>query len=235
MLCCATRALAQVDGGAPTVRPAEPVIEGERADEVQLREPGTAYRWQPPAAVGSCLGGTCGTLPPPSLVAPRAAFSTRERSPLHRRLRFAYAGAIVGVVSAGIVLGSAIAIAVVDDVHSERITRGAWLGTFALSTGVVALSSGLARRELRGASSGSKAARNLGWTAFALALADGAILWGGAFKGFDHMQALTIGAGAIGAFALLPHALDAYLAGRGLRARQMVSVQPAVNGLRVRF
>ncbi|MET0283942.1 MAG: hypothetical protein ABW352_05710 [Polyangiales bacterium] len=228
-LLCAARASAQSDAGTPSVVAEEPRIESTP----HYREPGAEFRWQPPAEVGSCLGGTCGVAPP-AQAAPQLVPSG-DRPPVDPRQRFAYTGAVLGVVSAGLVLGSSVAIALVDDQPSERITRGVWLGYFTLSTGVVVLSSMLAHHELGGTSERSKATRSVGWTAFALALADGAILWAGAFQRFENVDALTIGAGAIGACALLPFALDAYVAGRGLRARSLVSLEPAPNGLRVRF
>jgi hypothetical protein len=229
---CAASALAQSDAGTPPleVQPGEPVIEGEE-QELQFREPGPDLRWHAPPPVGACLGGTCTVAPGPRTPVPRPEASPR----LDPRMRFAYAGATLGVLSAGLVLGSAIAIAMVDDPDSERITRGVWLGYLTLSTGVVALSAHLAHRSLGASSEARKATRSIGWTAFALAFADGAILWAGAFHGRTHVDALTIGAGAIGACALLPHALDAYVAGRGLRIRQMASVEPLGTGLRVRF
>ncbi len=230
-------AFAQSDAGTTpsgaSVRPAEPVLEGEAPQEIVLPEPGAYFRWQPPAPVGACLGGDCA--PVPSVVARPVAEPSEDAPPVNRRMRFAYTGAVLGAVSAGLVLGSSIAIASVDDLHSERITRGVWLGYFALSTGVVALSSALARRELGGTSESGRGSRNVAWSAFAIALADGAILWAGSFQGFPNMDVLTIGAGVIGTVALLPHALDAWLAGRGLRSRHMVSLEPAANGLRVRF
>jgi hypothetical protein len=233
-LLCAARVSAQSDAGTPTpsFAPAEPRIEGEAA--LPYREPGAEFRWQPPAEVGSCVGGSCGGVPATQAPWQPVAVPSGARPTVDRRTRLAYTGAVLGVVSAGLVLGSSIAIALVDDVPSERITRGVWLGYFTLSTGVVVLSSMLARREL-GSSGASKGTRSIGWTAFALAFADGAILWAGAFQRFESVDALTIGAGVIGACALLPFALDAYVAGRGLRARSLVSLEPAPNGLRVRF
>jgi hypothetical protein len=218
------RALAQADAGAP-----EPP-EGE----LQFREPGAEFRWSAPPEVGSCVGGNCGVVPrtqvfgqpvpPPSGDAPRP----------DPRMRFAYTGAVLGVVSAGLLLGGSIAIAELNAYHSERITRGVWVGYLGLSTGLVALSAHLARNSM-GSSEASKATRRVGWTAFAFALTDGAILWAGSFRGFTHVDALTIGAGAIAVLALLPHALDALVAGRALRVRRFGSLEPMANGLRLRF
>ncbi|HEY6876830.1 MAG TPA: hypothetical protein VI299_02380 [Polyangiales bacterium] len=224
---CASRALAQADAGTPQVTPAE---EGE----IRFREPGADFRWHAPPAVGSCIGGTCGAVPRTTLPAPMLAPPTNDRAPHEARLRFAYTGAILGAVSAGVVLGSAIAIATVDDYGSERITRGVWVGYLAVSTSLVALSAHLARGP-GAATESSKAARNLGWTAFALAMTDGLILWAGAFRGFTHVDALTIGAGAIGAAALLPHALDALVESRSMKVRRIGGLEPVANGLRVRF
>ncbi|HEY6876956.1 MAG TPA: hypothetical protein VI299_03015, partial [Polyangiales bacterium] len=158
----ASRALAQADAGKPQVTPAE---EGE----IRFHEPGADFRWGAPPAVGSCIGGACSVVPRANLPAPMLAPPTNDRAPEEARLRFAYAGAIVGAVSAGAVLGSAIAIATVDNRDSEPITRGVWVGYLAVSTSLVALSAHLARGP-GGASESSKATRNLGWTAFALAM-----------------------------------------------------------------
>ncbi|HEX5660839.1 MAG TPA: hypothetical protein VFX59_26780 [Polyangiales bacterium] len=229
-LLCASRVLAQSDAGAPQVTAGEPTVGG---GDVKLPEPGAEFRWQAPPEVGTCIGGSCGIVPRAQVFGQPVPAPSGKPPTVDPRQRFANTGAVLGLVSAGLVLGSSIAIAVADDLDSERVTRGVWVSYFAVSTGIVALSAHLGHRALGGSS--SKAARGLGWTAFALALADGAILWAGAFQGYEDVDLLTIGAGVIGACALLPHALDAYVAGRGLRARSMVSLEPSASGLRVRF
>lgn len=202
-------------------------------EAIILREPGSELRWAPPPAPGTCIGGSCapGTTPPTMIVPPAGPRDV----PHDRRERFAYTGAVLGGASAALVLGGAIAIATVNDVNSERITRGVWLGYFALSTPLVALSAYLARKQYGGDSGAGQATRNIGWIAYSLAMADGVLLWVGAFKRFGNTDVLTIGAGAIGACALVPHALDAFVAARGITSRRFTRLEPMANGLRVRF
>jgi hypothetical protein len=230
LLSLGSRALAQ-DAGTPQVAP---VAE----EEIHIREPGSQFTWTPPPEVGACIGGSCA--PPPGVVPRAAVFGQPVPSPVQRgererdpRMRFAYTGAVLGAVSAALVLGSAIAIAQVDDNRSERITRGVWVGYLGVSTTLVALSAHLASGP-GGASGAGKATRQLGWTAFALAFTDGLILWAGAWHEFGDLDVLTIGAGAIGVVALLPHALDALVAARDMKVRRL-ALQPTANGLRLRF
>lgn len=205
----------------------------------QAHEPGSQVASPAaPPAVGTCIGGSCKAEPsvldlarvlPHALPVPPAA----RRVP--RRQRFAYTGAVLGTVSAGLVLGGAIGIGVVADVHSERITRGVWLGYLATSTPLVALSAWLARRE--GGSDGFLALRRFGWLSYALAVSDGALLWSSAFNGGENPRFLTIAAGAFGALALLPHALEALSAAHALRSKRFRSatVTASGTGLMVRF
>src|SRR5688500_13380726 len=58
---------------------------------------------------------------------------------------FARGAAIYGAIGAGLLLGGAVAMAVVPDAENERITRGVWLGTFTLSVPFVALGGWTAR------------------------------------------------------------------------------------------
>ncbi|MEY4511285.1 MAG: hypothetical protein RLZZ450_3407 [Pseudomonadota bacterium] len=204
-----------------------------------MREPGTSFPLAAsPPPVGSCLGGSCasGELPSVSQSQPTRDPSARYgRSSPHRRLRFAYAGATLGVVTSALVLGGAIAIeAVGNDPHSERITRGVWLGTVAVSAPLIALSAHLARKA--SGVQGYQGVRRVGWLAYALSVSDGALLWAGAFNGVPRSGLLTVGAGVIGVFALLPQALDALQAGRALRLRRfMKRLHGSATGLRIQF
>lgn len=204
-----------------------------------MREPGTSFSLAPEAPlVGSCLGGSCapGELPSVAMSQP-----TRDPSALRsgkdpvRRARFAYAGAALGVVGAALVLGGAITLGVVhEDLRTERITRGLWLGTLAVTTPLVALSAHVARKA--GGSTGYKELRRVGWLAYALSVSDGALLWAGTFNDVPRARILTIGAGAIGVFALLPHALEAFHAGRSLRMRRfMQRLHASAHGLTLHF
>lgn len=204
-----------------------------------MREPGTEFPIAvSPPPVGSCLGGSCASsdVPSTALAQPSRDPSARHgRANPDRRQRFAYTGATLGVVSSALVLGGAIAIhAVGNDPESERITRGVWLGTLAVSTPLVALSAYVARKA--SGIEGYKGVRRLGWLAYALSVSDGALLWAGAFNGVPRSGLLTVGAGVLGVFALLPHALEAYYAGRSLRLRRfMQRLHGTSTGLSIRF
>jgi hypothetical protein len=215
------------------------------------REPGTTLWLAKPPAVGACIGGSCAaplarrpvgvipsaSAPPPqspAQVAQAARRGPREASSVARRTRFAYAGAVLGPSVAALLLGGAIAIAVVDDDESERVTRGVWLGALVTTAPLVALSAHLARRA--SGYEGVKAVRRLGWFAWGLAASDGALLWAFTFADFPRSSVLTIGAGALGAVSLLPLALDALAGGRSLRVRRFVArIEPRAGGLALRF
>ena len=214
-----------------------------QAPQAPLRpahEPGsqiTSPSASPP--VGACIGGSCKAAEPTVLDAARLRPYALPVGPtkrtVPRRQRFAYTGAVLGTVSAGLVLGGAIAIGVAADLHSERITRGVWLGYVATTTPLVALSAWLARRE--GGSDGFLALRRFGWLAYALSVSDGALLWSSAFGDNENPRFLTIAAGVFGTLALLPHALDALSAAHALRSRRFraLAVKVSGTGVLVRF
>jgi hypothetical protein len=197
------------------------------AQVAPLREPGTDVSVAPPPKVGACIGGSCTAQRPPTAAPDRPA-----RAP-NRRARFALAGAVLGAASAGLLLGGAIAIAVADDGTSERVTRPLWLGQLAVSTPLVALSSWMARRA--GGGAGYRSLRRLGWTAYGAGVADGIILWYGAREEWQLPAGLTVVAGAIACFALLPHALDALIASRAVRSRGARSIRARAGGLALTF
>ena len=160
----------------------------------------------------------------------RAPLAPRKRT----RARFAHAGALLGVVSAGLVLGGSIAIAVVDDVPSERVTRGLWLGYVAVAPPLVAFSAWLARRE--SGHHGYRGLRRFGWVAYSSAIAHGIYQFYGALHDERTPRGLTVLGGSMAALALLPHALEAFMAGRHVRARRFgAHVAPTGTGFRVRF
>jgi hypothetical protein len=147
---------------------------------------------------------------------------------------FARAAAIFGTVSAGILLGGSIAIAAVDDLPSERITRGVWLGVLTVSSPFVALGAYTARKRAR--VDGYKAVRLLGWTSWSFGLANGVLQWYEAFHGNSQPWGLTVGLGALGALATLPLAIDAFVSGRRASMRRYfhaVSLGPLA--VRVQF
>jgi hypothetical protein len=141
--------------------------------------------------------------------------------------RFARAASIVGVASAGLLLGGAIAIAVVDDPASERTTRGIQLGYTALAAPVVAFGAYSARRDARGVGLPSGRVRTLGWVAYSGAVATGVAQWYGAFHDLRTTPGLTIAQGVLAAFSVLPHAFDAYRCARFARLRALgIGVSP---------
>jgi hypothetical protein len=142
---------------------------------------------------------------------------------------FARGAAIMGTVSGVLLLGGSVAIAVVDDVESERITRGLWVGTLTLSAPIVALGAWTARD--RGQVEGYKQLRWLGWTTWTFALANGVLQWVEAFDGQSQPPGLTIGLGALGALALLPLSLDAFASAHraSMRKRFRISFTPIIR------
>jgi hypothetical protein len=187
-------------------------------------EPGTTMPLAVEPPVGACLGGECANVP----AGPRRSYRTP------RRARFAYTGAVLGTVSAGLVFSGALSIALADRQDSERITRGVWLGYVAVSTPIVALSAWLGRKG--GSYRGYAGLRRVGWVAYGLTVSDGVLLWYGALKGYDMPAYLTISAGVLAVLALLPHALDALTTSRLSRARRFSArMRPSPHGLALAF
>jgi hypothetical protein len=198
-------------------------------------EPGTQVAPQQPVRVGSCIGGSCRDPELPGAAAPVSSpppVDQFERAP-NRRARFGLAGAVLGVGSATLLLGGSIAMAIVDDRASERITRGVWLGELAVATPLVALSAFVARRG--SGFHGYRGLRRLGWTAYGAAVTDGILLWYSALHGAELPAALSITAGALTLFALLPHALDALTSARKARATDTRGLALSPRGLVLRF
>jgi hypothetical protein len=138
------------------------------------------------------------------------------------------------MVSAGLLFGGAVAIAAVDDLPSEKVTRGLWLGTVTLSSPFVALGAYTARKRAR--VDGFKGVRLLGWTSWSFAMANGIVQWVEAFRDQSQPWGLTVGLGALGAMATLPLALDAFVCARRATMRRFLgSVQLGPMALRVRF
>jgi hypothetical protein len=230
-----TRTLAQ----ASATPPAAPAPHVE--PEPPLRLPNEPYSWVPkkplpPPPVGACIGGDCGGVPTVLDLA-RARPGALPTGGVHktpRRERFAYTGAVFGTVSAALVLGGSIGIALADDLASERVTRGVFLGYLSVATPLVALSVFLARRE--GKYEGYQALRRFGWLSYGLGVSDGALLWASAFRHEESPRLLTIAAGAFGALSLLPHALEALSAARNLRTRRWQQrLHASATGLTIRF
>lgn len=188
-------------------------------------EPGTKLEREPPPPVGACIGGECGSAPKP-----RALALPRPRS----SGRLARAAAIFGVISAGLSIGGAVAIAVVDDFDSEVVTRSIWLGQVATATPIVALSAYRARRGR--AAKGVRSARALGWAAYSAAISQGVLQLALAAQGYRTKPALTIGASAFAALAVLPHAFDALVCARSARTQPpRAVVRPSLTGLTITF
>lgn len=142
---------------------------------------------------------------------------------------FARGAAIGGTVGAGLLLGGSVAIALVDDLESERITRGVWLGTLTLTAPIIALGAWTARR--RAEVEGYKQLRWLGWTSWTFAVANGGLQWYQAFHDRSLSPGLTVGLGALGALSLLPLSLDAFVSARRatMRARFRIAFVPILQ------
>lgn len=133
--------------------------------------------------------------------------------------RFAHVAAIAGVVSAGLLLGGAVAIAALDDPGSEQVTRGLQLGYTALAAPFVAFGAYSARRS--SALIEGRRVRTVGWIAYGGAIALGVSQWYGAFHETQSSPGLTIAFGALGALSVLPQAWDAYVCARYARLRSI--------------
>lgn len=200
-------------------------VAGAQHPVPRMVEPGTVVWQGPPPKVGSCIGGTC---PPPST----GGLATPWVNP--RPVRFGRAGAIIGLVSAGLSLGGAIAIAAVDDFDSEVVTRSIWLGYTAFAPPFTAFAAYRARRHRRVA--GARSARRLGWVAYTAAISQGVLQLTFAVQGTQTPLGLTIGSGAFGALAAISQAFDAWITVRGARTTPpRAVVHPSLTGLRVQF
>jgi hypothetical protein len=153
---------------------------------------------------------------------PVAAQTSSRRDPG----AFARGAGIYGAVTAGLLLGGAVAMAAAPDVESERITRGIWLGTLTLSVPFVALGGWTARH--RADVEGFKQLRVLGWTSWVFGIANGILQWYGALHDDTQPWGLTVGLGAVGALAVLPLALDAVVSGQraSMRSRWRIGMGP---------
>ncbi len=182
----------------------------------------------PAPPVGSCLGGNCevGT----QVQAQDAAPEERPRSP-----GYAQAAAWYGLVSGVLSVAGAVTIAQVDDFASEPITRGIWLGHLTLSVPVVAIGSLTSRK--RAKVEGHRGSRALGWTVYSGVLSNGVLQWYQVLTDSNHPKpGLTIGIGVLSLFAFLPHAFDAYIAGRAVRVKGLSRrIAATPNGFALRF
>jgi hypothetical protein len=149
-------------------------------------------------------------------------------------LGFASGAAWFGLVSTALSVGGAVAIAAFDDVPSERITRGVWLGYTAAAVPIVALGSYITRK--RAKLPGYKGLRVVGWLAYTGMLSNGAFMWYAAFQDAEQSWGLTVGLSALGLLALLPHSFEAYACGRQARIQRLLSrLTPTPSGFGLRF
>ncbi len=98
---------------------------------------------------------------------------------------------------------------------------------------MVAIGSLTSRRRAR--VEGHRGIRAFGWTAYSGALSNGILQWYQVLVDTHPKPGLTIGLGVASLFAFLPHAFDAYIAGRGARLKGLARISPTPNGLAVRF
>lgn len=174
-------------------------------------------------APGTCLGGDCTVGAPVGQLEPEKP----------QRRGFAQGAAWFGLLSAGLSVGGAVAIAVLDDLPSERISRGVWLGYNLVSLPIVALGSHLTRKHTK--VPGYRGIRVLGWTAYGGALSNGVVQWTAAFRDYRQPWGLTIGAASLSALGLLSHAFDAYVCGRQARLKSLAGFTPTADGFVLRF
>ncbi len=130
-------------------------------------------------------------------------------------------------------LGGSIAIATLNEHDHEPITRGVWVGYTALAVPVVALGSYTTRKRAR--VEGFSGLRVVGWSAYLGAVGNGVAQWYLALVDARPTPGFTIGVGALGLMAFLPHAFDAYASGRAARAKVLGRWRPTTNGVAVRF
>ncbi len=185
-----------------------------------------AARAQTQPAVGTCLGGSCELGAP---VIPQQDIARRRTPPRGSAPGAAWSGAVSGALS----LGGSIAIASLNDHESETITRGVWVGFTALSVPIVAIGSYTTRKRAR--VEGYRGIRTLGWTSYVGALSNGIAQWYLVLIDAKPTPGFTVGVGALGLMAFLPHAFDAYVSGRAARTKGLASMRPTPNGFAVRF
>ncbi len=136
----------------------------------------------------------------------------------------ALVGGIVAVTSAGLLLGGSIAIAVVNDAESERLSRGLLLGVTALSVPSVAIMAWLSRK--RADVEGFARVRTWGWAAWTGATINSALQWALVLDDRRISPALTIAAGGMGALGASIHALDAFASARRAHLRFYYQIGP---------
>jgi hypothetical protein len=178
-----------------------------------------------PPAPGSCIGGSCA---PGSAV----GFAVGESEPLGV-CRVGQAAAYLGLAGSLATFGGSVAVTYAERGHGDRVGRGVLaFGTLGLVP-LVALGSFVTRRQCDVA--GVPAARTLGWVGYAGGSATAIAAWVYALDGYPPSRGLSIGIGAIGAFALLPAAFDAYVGFHQSRGVGLQLVLGPVTSLRARF
>ena len=139
----------------------------------------------------------------------------------------------MAVVSAGLLLGGSIAIAVLDDAQSEPVTRGLLLGVTGVSVPSVAIMAWYTRS--RAGVEGFSGIRSWGWTAWSGAMINGALQWALVFNDRPVAPALTIAGGAMGALAASIHAFDAFATARRAQLRFDYQIGPSSVSARLTF
>jgi len=152
---------------------------------------------------------------------------------LHNGAGFARAGGILGVVSAGLLLGGGVAISVADDPDSEPMTRGLMLGVTGLSVPVVAILAWRTRE--RAAVPGFEAIRSWGWSVWSGATLVSALQWALVLGDDEFSPGLTLAGAGMGALAVSIHAVDAFASARRARLRIDYRITPMSFGATLRF
>lgn len=206
--------------------PPRPPIEVRLPDDL---EAGFAPRVAPmdraAPAPGSCLGGSC----TPGTAVGFVVTESEPRGVCH----VAQAAAHLGLAGSLATLGGSVAVTFAERGHGDRVGSGVLaFGTLGLVP-LVAVGSLVTRRRCE--VEGVAAARALGWVGYASALATSMAAWWLALEDRPADRGLTIGIGALGAFAALPAAFDAYVAYRHSRGVGLELVLGPVTSVRARF
>jgi hypothetical protein len=149
--------------------------------------------------------------------------------------RAAYGTAVFGFVSAGLMLGGSIAIAVDDAGPRERqlLSRGLLLGYTALAVPAVAVGGLVIRR--RAEVEGLPSVRMWGWVSYVGALLNGVLQVVVVERERPVGVGLTLAAGGLAALGASTFAFDALLSARRAHARRLYGLELLPSGVRVRF
>lgn len=166
------------------------------------------------SSAGSAQGKPVNALPS------NVGFQTLSGSTPAHAWRFARVASITGVVSASLVLSSALAISLGDaQPHTERVARSVHLGFTVLASPFVALGGWTARR--RADVVGHPRLRTWGWTFYTAAVSVAVLDLYDALHDEPVPASRTIIQGSFAALSLLMLSFDAYQCARHARTRSL--------------